>query len=694
MVSMIPYYLVKKLGFVQSVFPTTKVIRYGDGVVETPVGLVKLHLVFSENVEVTHTFCVTKNSKTPLILGMDFLSLTKAIADQVNKVLIFRDDEGQTLFEVPTHDGDGVAEEYKSYAKSTDELEGKESMVLPVAVSQTPMNKKIKEIALEYEWSFSPGDSSLLLLGLKDEASGWNEDKVLQPETSLWSKLGLYAMPTIFAKESGGVYGLVILNASNKNVSIQKGTVLGKLYSAKSIPVEVEVLVSLEEVVQFLTDVYVDSDGLNKENGPTIIEGPIFKPSKNEIRSLVTPKLDSVNVVQKGRSHSVWCINSIAFIEPDQVKVVSMVEEVDFKFDINPQLNGEQQEMIRNVLWKYRKVFASSLQDVGRLKAKPFEIKVKEDVKPVKVTPRMVPHDANQWFKGYISQLLDMGLIEPCNGPWAAAVVLVSSDANNRKPRKRKVKARKSGPKLVKNSVDKPAAIWNLGFEEKDVNREDDEGDEGGAFHHMNQQWGATIYEKQDVDGKLSRYTSSVPKTLAGKKDPYRLCLDYKPINAATVDTGYPIPNINFLFTLLEKAEYFTVFDCLKGFWQLELHEDSRDYSGFATSFGQFRWTRLPMGLKGSPSAWQAVMDDIFFSELFKFLLIYIDDGLIFSSSFEDHVKHLDMVLAKAQNAGLSLSISKCKFGYQEVKLLVLCSGKVIKVAIKTKEYFLRLNFI
>lgn len=108
----------------------------------------------------------------------------------------------------------------------------------------------------------------------------------------------------------------------------------------------------------------------------------------------------------------------------------------------------------------------------------------------------------------------------------------------------------------------------------------------------------------------------------------------------------------------------------------MELDEASRDCTGFATTFGQYRWKRLPMGLKVSPQAWQSCMDSIFFEELYKFFLIYIDDGLVFSKTFDEHLIHLDRILQKAKEANLSLSVSKCKFGYQEVKLLGHMVGK------------------
>lgn len=187
----------------------------------------------------------------------------------------------------------------------------------------------------------------------------------------------------------------------------------------------------------------------------------------------------------------------------------------------------------------------------------------------------------------------------------------------------------------------------------------------------------SSLAELKQTTGRPHKELSMVPEQLAGQKDPYRLCLNYRPINQGVLDTGYPMPNINLLFTLLAKAQYYSVFDCLKGFWQMELDESSRDFTGFATTFGQYRWKRLPLGLKVSPQAWQSCVDSILFEELFQFFLIYIDDWLIFYKSFEDHVAHLDQILTKTENANLSLSVSKCKFGYQEVQLLGHLVGSV-----------------
>lgn len=268
----------------------------------------------------------------------------------------------------------------------------------------------------------------------------------------------------------------------------------------------------------------------------------------------------------------------------------------------------------------------------------------------------MLPVAANEWLKGYIKQLIDLDMIEPCSGPWAAAVVLVPNDKDKQKPRRRYRRLKKVPRIKISPTDKKPQSVWSILMI---VQGQEEAEPEFSTLETMQYNYGVP----KDL-------VVVEPPQLAGKKDPYRLCLNYRPINLAVLDTGYPIPNINFLFTLLAGAQYYSVFDCLKGFWQMELDEESRDYTGFTTTFGQYRWKRLPMGLKVSPQAWQSSVDSIFINELYKFFLIYIDDGLVFSQTFEEHLKQLDVILGKAKAANLSLSVTKCRFGYQEVKLL------------------------
>ncbi|KAI7889751.1 uncharacterized protein EV154DRAFT_482868 [Mucor mucedo] len=121
------------------------------------------------------------------------------------------------------------------------------------------------------------------------------------------------------------------------------------------------------------------------------------------------------------------------------------------EFDVNPALTKTHQEVLKKVFRAHQKVFAMSLKDGAELKAEPYVIQLKNETKPIRVTPRIAPYEANKWFKEYIEQLLDLWLMERCHGSWAAGVILVPSDIEQRSPRGRKVMKLKRAPRFKVN---------------------------------------------------------------------------------------------------------------------------------------------------------------------------------------------------------------------------------------------------
>ena len=651
-VSIISWQTIRKLNREKEVIPSSRTIRFGDGKVESPVGSITLTVVFSEDISVRHQFLVVKNHHTPLILGNDFLIHTNALADPVEKTLTFRSKEHGKPVKQPEHH---VVNTHCGFGGQPMELAGmgrEDDLVVPVTVTKEEESSS-SIVRVQDSWDFGPGDIQLIWLGLQEEASDWKEDQVLEPSGSLFKK-SLIMLPTKLTKSEP--HCVIVLNTADEKITLERGDSMGRLSSANAIPAEVEYLTTLEAIMEHMTEIYAYPD---IKRMPTLIQGPIFKPSKTMLS-----ELDE----EPGKVHN--HVAQVNVVLNDSKNETTRSQEHDF--DINPVLTVEQKDAILEVLKRHEKVFATSLRDVGTVKAKPYHLKLKPGAEAKKVTPRMVPHEANEWFKGYLMELVDLKFIEPCQGPWAAAVVLVPADIEKRSKRKRKVSAMKHPPKLRYNTKESPKAIWSLRWTE--TRDQEDELSEDDTLEELQKSYKAEPLRPRivyDVEGRKSEFTSVVPsQTKAGQKDPYRLCLDYKHVNRMTEDSGYPIPNINFLFTLLANSKYFSLFDALKGYWQLELDEQSRDLTGFATTAGQYRWTRLPMGLKGAPGAWQAVMDDIFFEELFQFFLIYIDDGLTFSTTFEEHLQHLEIVLSKAERANLSLSTKKCKFGYTKMKVL------------------------
>ena len=119
------------------------------------------------------------------------------------------------------------------------------------------------------------------------------------------------------------------------------------------------------------------------------------------------------------------------------------------------------------------------------------------------------------------------------------------------------------------------------------------------------------------------------------KKDGgFRLCVDYRALNKVTVKNSYPLPRIDDIFDQLTGAKFFSKIDLRSGYHQIRLHKDSIPKTAFRTRYGLFEFTVLPFGLTNAPSTFMSLMNDVFREYLDKFVIIYLDDIIIFSPTF------------------------------------------------------------
>lgn len=130
-----------------------------------------------------------------------------------------------------------------------------------------------------------PGASHLLWLSIGQESKIWEEDMVLQPEEKLYTKLGLYMVPSLLSKEGQGPYCMVVKNHSKSRVTLNKGTVIDKLYSKGSIPKEVELIKDVNEMISVVHDKYLVQANAEGEEvlAPSLIVGPIFVPTYDKL---------------------------------------------------------------------------------------------------------------------------------------------------------------------------------------------------------------------------------------------------------------------------------------------------------------------------------------------------------------------------------------------------------------------------
>jgi hypothetical protein len=155
-----------------------------------------------------------------------------------------------------------------------------------------------------------------------------------------------------------------------------------------------------------------------------------------------------------------------------------------------------------------------------------------------------------------------------------------------------------------------------------------------------------------------------VPK----KGGEWRFAVDYRRLNSLTVRDSYPLPRISDALASLSGNKYFSACDALAGFHNLPMAEDDKCKTAFRCHRGSFQFNRLPFGLVNAPAAFQRYMDVALSGLNFNCALIYLDDILIFSKSWDDHMRDCNAVFECVRKAGLHLKLKKCTFGADRVK--------------------------
>ena len=166
------------------------------------------------------------------------------------------------------------------------------------------------------------------------------------------------------------------------------------------------------------------------------------------------------------------------------------------------------------------------------------------------------------------------------------------------------------------------------------------------------------------TNGIITPSTSewAAPIILVPKKDgSKRLCVDFRKLNSKTKPDPYPMPRIDEMIDRLGKAKYISALDLTKGYWQVPVAPDHRHKTAFVLPFGKFEFTTMPFGLMGAPSTFQRLMDRIL-GDIQDFSAAYLDDVIVYSDSWEEHLRHLSEVLRRLGDAGLKVKAKKCQF--------------------------------
>lgn len=155
------------------------------------------------------------------------------------------------------------------------------------------------------------------------------------------------------------------------------------------------------------------------------------------------------------------------------------------------------------------------------------------------------------------------------------------------------------------------------------------------------------------MDQGVIRYTTTHLQplvVLVKKKDGnWRMCIDYREINKATIKDKFSIPIIEVLLEELHGTQYFSNINLKASYHHIRVHENDINKSAFKTHFGHFEFLVMPFGYTDDPSTFRSLMNHIFKSFLRKYVLVFFDDILIYSHTWEAHVQHLKTVLTLMQ---------------------------------------------
>lgn len=150
----------------------------------------------------------------------------------------------------------------------------------------------------------------------------------------------------------------------------------------------------------------------------------------------------------------------------------------------------------------------------------------------------------------------------------------------------------------------------------------------------------------------------------------FRVVVDFRNLNAKTIDQRWPLPNITDLLDKLGKCQYFTTLDLASGFHQIQMEEKDIEKTAFSTENGHYEFLRMPFGLKNAPATFQKVMDGILRGIQNEKCLVYLDDIIIFSTSLQEHLERLREVFKRLRESNFKIQLDKSEFLRREVAYL------------------------
>jgi hypothetical protein len=184
---------------------------------------------------------------------------------------------------------------------------------------------------------------------------------------------------------------------------------------------------------------------------------------------------------------------------------------------------------------------------------------------------------------------------------------------------------------------------------------------------------------------KPSKSPYGAPVLFVHKKDgTLRMCVDYRALNKAMVKNKYMLPRIDDLFDRLSRAKVFSRIDLRSRYYQIRIAEGDEEKTAYCTKYGSYKFLVMPFGLTNAPATFCTLVNDIFREWLNDFVIVYIDNILIYSGSLEEHAEHLRKVFQRLRENKLYAKLEKCEFRVTKMDFL---GHRITQKCLKTDDH-------